>query len=58
RKELQGEHVWVLVLDTRGVNVWCAAGKKTFSTHEVIHRVKMARLQEIVSHKRLILPQL
>ena len=58
RKELQGEHVWILVLDTRGVNVWCAAGKKTFSTHEVIRRVKMARLQEIVSHKRLILPQL
>lgn len=58
RKELEGEHVWILVLDTRGVNVWCAAGKKTFSTDEVIRRVKTARLQEIVSHKRLILPQL
>jgi len=58
RKELDKENVWILVLDTRGVNVWCAAGKKTFSTHEVIRRVKMTRLQEIVSHKRLILPQL
>ena len=58
RKELEGEHVWILVLDTRGVNVWCAAGKKTFSTAEVIRRVKTARLQEIVSHRKLILPQL
>jgi len=58
RKGLDGEHAWVLILDTRGINVWCAAGKKTFSTAEVIHRVKQTRLQEIVSHRRLILPQL
>ena len=58
RKDLEGVQAWVLVLDTRGVNVWCAAGKKTFSTVEVIHRVKQTRLQEVVSHRRLILPQL
>ena len=58
RKDLEEEHAWVLILDTRGVNVWCAAGKKTFSTAEVIHRVKQTRLQEVVSHRRLILPQL
>ena len=58
RKDLEGVDAWVLVLDTRGINVWCAAGKKTFSTAEVIHRVKQTRLQEIVSHRRLILPQL
>ena len=58
RKDLREASVWVLVLDTRGVNVWCAAGKKTFSTAEVIHRVKQTRLQDVVSHRRLILPQL
>ena len=58
RQDLRGESAWVLVLDTRGINVWCAAGKKTFSTAEVIHRVKQTRLQEVVSHRRLILPQL
>jgi hypothetical protein len=58
RKNLKGAHAWVLVLDTRGINVWCAAGKKTFSTQEVIQRVKQTRLQEIVNHRRLILPQL
>ena len=31
RKELSGESVWILVLDTRGINIWCAAGKGTFS---------------------------
>jgi hypothetical protein len=58
RKDLREASAWVLVLDTRGVNVWCAAGKKTFSTAEVIHRVKQTRLFEVVSHRRLVLPQL
>ncbi len=49
---------WLLVLDTRGINVWCAAGKGTFSTGEVIHRVKMTGLEKIVQHRRLVLPQL
>jgi len=46
------------VLDTKGVNVWCAAGKGTFGTKELINRVFKTRLSEIVSHKTLILPQL
>jgi hypothetical protein len=46
------------VLDTRGVNVWCAAGKKTFSTAEVIRQVSRAGLNRLVSHRELILPQL
>ncbi|MDX1776074.1 MAG: mercury methylation corrinoid protein HgcA, partial [Desulfobulbales bacterium] len=45
-------------LDTRGVNVWCAAGKKTFSTEEVIHQVHRVGLDRLVSHRELILPQL
>jgi hypothetical protein len=58
RRELSGLDVWVLVLDTRGVNVWCAAGKGTFSTDEVTRRVKETRLAEVVRHRRLIVPQL
>ena len=26
RKNLTGLNVWILVLDTKGINVWCAAG--------------------------------
>ncbi|MBF0530236.1 MAG: hypothetical protein HQK55_13380 [Deltaproteobacteria bacterium] len=58
RRELSGLRAWILVLDTRGINVWCAAGKKLFSTDEIIRRVKLSRLDQLVSHRRLILPQL
>jgi hypothetical protein len=49
---------WLLVLDTRGVNVWCAAGKKTFSTDEIIRQVRRVGLENIVNHRQLIVPQL
>ncbi|UCD91358.1 MAG: hypothetical protein JSW04_00815 [Desulfobacterales bacterium] len=58
RKELTDVNAWVLVLDTRGVNVWCAAGKGTFSSAEVVRQVKLTRLEDVVQHRELILPQL
>lgn len=58
RKELRGIHAWLLVLDTRGINVWCAAGKKTFSTEELVGRVRLTQLEKIVGHRELIVPQL
>lgn len=51
-------NVWILVLDTKGINVWCAAGKRTFGTEELIRRVSEVHLDKVVSHRRLILPQL
>jgi hypothetical protein len=58
RRELTAVDAWILVLDTRGVNVWCAAGKRTFSADEVIRQVKRSGLDRVVSHRELILPQL
>jgi len=58
RKELGGLDAWLLIADTRGINVWCAAGKGLFSTEEIVTSVGEARLAEIVSHRILILPQL
>jgi hypothetical protein len=58
RQELVGLHVWILVLETFGINVWCAAGKGTFGTAEVIRRVRAAGLEKVVEHRTLILPQL
>ncbi|MFZ7126018.1 MAG: mercury methylation corrinoid protein HgcA [Desulfobacterales bacterium] len=58
RRALSGRDLWILVLDTHGINVWCAAGKGTFSTDEIIHRVKETGLEGVVSHRRLIVPQL
>jgi hypothetical protein len=58
RKELQGLSVWLLVLDTKGVNVWCAAGKGTFGTDELVRRIEAAGLGQVVKHRTIILPQL
>lgn len=58
RKELTGLDAWILVLDTKGINVWCAAGKGTFGTDELVHRIEVTGLKEIVSHRKLIVPQL
>jgi hypothetical protein len=58
RKELHGHDAWILVLDTRGINVWCAAGKGTFAAKELVHRLKASRLEQVVTHRRLVLPQL
>lgn len=58
RQELSGIEAWILVVDTRGINIWCAAGKGTFSTAEVAYQVKNAQLDKIVTHREVILPQL
>jgi hypothetical protein len=58
RKNLSGIDGWILVLDTNGVNVWCAAGKGTFGTKELVKRIQLVSLDTVVNHKRLILPQL
>ena len=58
RKNLAGIDGWILVLDTKGINVWCAAGKGTFGTGELINRISLVQLDKFVNHRRLILPQL
>jgi acetyl-CoA decarbonylase/synthase complex subunit gamma len=58
RQELAGQNLWLLVLDTAGINVWCAAGKGTFGTAELLQRLQAVRLSEIVGHRTLVLPQL
>lgn len=58
RRELKGMNAWILMLDTKSINVWCAAGKGTFGTDELVTRIAETKLDAIVSHRRLILPQL
>jgi hypothetical protein len=58
RSSLASRDAYILVLDTRGINVWCAAGKGTFGTEELINRIRITGLSSVVSHHRLILPQL
>jgi hypothetical protein len=58
RTSLRGTDCYILVLDTKGVNVWCAAGKGTFGTEEVVRKIRETGLADIVRHRRIILPQL
>lgn len=58
RAQLSETDGWILVLDTRGINVWCAAGKGTFGTQEIIRQVQRCELSKVVAHSKLIVPQL
>jgi acetyl-CoA decarbonylase/synthase complex subunit gamma len=58
RAAMSGRDAWILVLDTLGINVWCAAGKGTFGTDELVERVGATGLAAVVEHRRLIVPQL
>lgn len=58
RQASKGMNAWLLVLDTKGINVWCAAGKGTFGTDELVRRIGMVELDRVVGHRRVIVPQL
>ena len=58
RSQLPETNAYILVLDTKGINVWCAAGKGTFGTDELVHRIETSGLKDIVTHRTLIVPQL
>lgn len=53
-----GFNAYILVLETKGINVWCAAGKGTFGTDELVRMIESSGLSQIVSHKKIIVPQL
>jgi acetyl-CoA decarbonylase/synthase complex subunit gamma len=58
RRALNDMNAWMLVLDTKGINVWCAAGKGTFGTKELIRQINQVKLDKIVDHHKVIVPQL
>ncbi len=58
RSSLKEQPGYLLVLDTFGVNVWCAAGKGTFSTAELVNKIEQTDLKAYTAQRTLILPQL
>jgi len=58
RRNLKGVGAWLLVLDTKGINVWCAAGKGTFGTLELTRSIMETGLEKLVNHRTVTLPQL
>lgn len=49
---------WLVVANSRGINVWCAAGGGHFSAEDVISALKTSGVADVVTHHALILPQL
>lgn len=57
-RALSGQDVWLLVADSKGINVWCAATGGHFTTHDVVNALKASGVGARLNHRRVILPQL
>ena len=55
---LRGRDAWLLVADSHGINVWCAAGGGHLTHHDVIAVLRSSGIGERVEHRHLWLPQL
>jgi ferredoxin len=51
-------NAWILVAPTNGINVWCAACGDEFNAGSVITAIKTSSLDQYITHRRIILPQL
>jgi hypothetical protein len=49
---------FLLVVNTKGTNVWCAAAEGIFTTDTVLSHLKVYNVGKLVNHHQLILPQL
>ncbi len=58
REALRKHDVWMLVANSKGINVWCAAGGGHLTHHDIISAIRTARVGNHVDHREVILPQL
>jgi len=58
RDTLRGHDAWLLVANSKGINVWCAAGGGHLTHHDIISVIRTSRIVEQVDHREVILPQL
>ena len=58
KKATRGLDYHLLVANSKGINVWCAATGDSLNNHSVISVIKTSGIEEKVNHKKIILPQL
>ncbi len=58
RDALRGHDCWLLVANSKGVNVWCASGGGHFTHHDIISAIHVSGIRDLVDHREVILPQL
>ncbi|MGD8623538.1 MAG: 4Fe-4S binding protein [Anaerolineae bacterium] len=56
-RALEGLDCYLLVANSKGINVWCAAGGGILNAHAAISVLKTSRIADRVNHHTLILPQ-
>ncbi|MFW9879692.1 MAG: hypothetical protein ACFFG0_41995, partial [Candidatus Thorarchaeota archaeon] len=57
-KAIKGLDCYLLIAPSKGINVWCGACGDDFHTDSVISIIKTSKIDEFVSHRMLVLPQL
>lgn len=57
-RALRGQDAYLLVANSRGVNVWCAATGGLLTNHDVVSVLKTSGIEQLVDHRKIILPQL
>ena len=58
KRALKGMNAYLLIANSRGVNVWCSATGGLFTNHDVISVLKTSGIEKLVDHRSVILPQL
>ena len=57
-KALTSQNCYLLVVQSKGINVWCASAGGEMNTHSIITALKTSNIDTLVDHRELILPQL
>jgi len=58
KRAWKGLDAYLLVANSRGINVWCAATGGLLTHHDVISVLKTSGIEELVDHRHVVLPQL
>ncbi|MDY7077097.1 MAG: HgcAB-like fusion protein [Chloroflexota bacterium] len=58
KRALRGMDCYLLIANSRGINVWCAATGGLFTNHDAISALKTSGIDDLVDHRQVILPQL
>ncbi|MFQ5846675.1 MAG: HgcAB-like fusion protein [Candidatus Methylomirabilales bacterium] len=58
KRALEGMDAYLLVANSRGVNVWCGATGGHLTNHNVVSVLKTSGIEDLVDHRQVILPQL
>lgn len=58
KRAMKGIDAYLLVANSHGINVWCAAAGGHLTSHAVVSVLKTSGVSELVDHRCVILPQL